>query len=137
MATVYKSKIDWWLGLLMAAVILISLVAGLKALSAYSPNATWNAILIGGPGVVVPIVLLLTTRYIITDNQLVVRSGPFKWRITISEISAITPSHDPIASPAWSLNRLRIDYGRKKSLLISPRDRDGFLRQIEAIRAAG
>ena len=136
MATVYKSKIDWWLGLLIAAVILISLVAGLKALSAYSPDATWNALLIGGPGIVLPIVLLLTTRYIIADNHLVVWSGPFRWRITISEISAITPSHDPIASPAWSLNRLRIDYGRKKSILISPRDRDGFIRQIEEIRAA-
>ena len=134
MATVYKSKIDSWIGLILAVVVLVSLVAALKALSSYSPDATWHALLIGVPGIGIPLLALLTTRYTITANELIVRSGPIRWRIAVSDISAITPTHDPIASPALSLNRLRIEYGHKKSVLISPRDRDGFLRQIEGIQ---
>ena len=135
-ATVYRSKIDWWIGLLGVVAILVSIVAGLKALSSYSPDATLNALLVGGPGTVIPLLALLTTRYTIKEKQLFVRSGPIRWRIPIADISAITPSHDPIASPALSLNRLRIEYGRNKSLLISPRKREDFLRHIEKLRSA-
>ena len=136
MATVYKSKIDWWIAVLLAVAFFVSLFAALNALGAYTPNATWTALLIGAPGILIPALAVLATRYTIDGNLLVVRSGPLRWPIPISEISAITPTHDPIASPALSLNRLRIDYGRNKSILISPRDRNGFIRQIEAIRAA-
>ena len=140
MSTVYKSKVDWWIALILIIAVVASLFAGLYAglyaLGAYTPNAAWNALLIGGPGVVIPLLAVFTLRYTIDGNQLIVRSGPLKWRIPISEISAITPTHDPIASPAMSLARLRIEYGNKKSVLISPRDKEGFLRQIKAIQAA-
>jgi hypothetical protein len=136
MATVYKSKVDWWIALILIIAVVASLFAGLYALGAYTPNAAWNALLIGGPGVVIPLLAVFTLRYTIDGNELIVRTGPLRWRILISEISAITPTHDPIASPAMSLARLRIEYGNKKSVLISPRDKEGFLRQIKAIQAA-
>ena len=134
MATVYKSKIDWWLGAILVVAMIASALAGLKALSTDTPNAIWTAALIGGVGFILPLVGLLSTRYVIQGQQLVVRSGLFKWRIPINEISDITPSSDPIASPALSLDRLRITYGKTKSLLVSPRDKDGFLAQIASLR---
>ena len=134
MATVYKSKVDWWLGAILGVAMIASALAGLKALSTNTPNAIWAAALIGGVGLVLPLVSLLSTRYVIQDQQLVVRSGLFKWRIPINEISGITPTSDPIASAALSLDRLRITYGQAKSLLISPRDKDGFLAQIASLR---
>ena len=134
MATVYKSKIDIWLALILALVVVVSLVSALQALSAYSPDAKWNALIIAVAGMGIPLWLLFTTRYIITDNQLIVRSGPFRWRIPVSEISGMTPTYNPLASPALSIRRLRIDYGQNKSVLISPRDRDGFIRQIESLQ---
>ena len=133
MATVYKSKIDWWLGAILVVAMIASALAGLKALSTDTPNAIWTAALIGGVGFILPLVGLLSTRYVIQGQQLVVRSGLFKWRIPINEISDITPSSDPVASPALSLDRLRITYGQTKSLLISPRDKDGFLAQIASL----
>jgi hypothetical protein len=133
MATVYKSKIDWWLAAILVVAMVASLFAGLRTLS---ESPAWIAALVGGPGLLLPLVALLSTRYVIREDQLIVRSGPFKWRIPIAEISGITPTHDPIASPALSLDRLRIAYGHKKSLLISPHDRDGFLQQIAALRSA-
>ena len=70
---------------------------------------------------------------VIQGQQLVVRSGLFKWRISINEIWDITPTSDPIASPALSLDRLRITYGKNKSVLISPRDKDAFLAEIGSL----
>ena len=134
MATVYKSKIDWWLGAILVIAMIASLLAGLKALSAYTPNSVWTAALIGGVGLFLPLVSILSTRYVIKDQQLVVRSGLFRWRIPIDQISSITPTSDPIASPALSLDRLRITYGQAKSLLISPSDKEGFLAQIASLR---
>ena len=134
MATVYKSKIDWWLGATLAIAMIVSILAGLKALSADTPNSIWTAALIGGVGFILPLVSLLSTRYTVQDQQLVVRSGLFRWRIPINQISGITPTSDPIASPALSLDRLRITYGHTKSLLISPRDKDAFLAQIASLR---
>jgi len=136
MATVYKSKIDWWLGAILVIAMIASIFAGLKALSVDTPNSVWTAALIGGVGFILPLVSLLTTRYTVEEQQLVVRSGIFRWRIPLNEISGITPTSDPIASPALSLDRLRITYGQAKSLLISPRDKDGFLAQIASLRCA-
>ena len=133
MATVYKSKIDWWLGAILVVAMIASGLAGLKALSADTPNSIWTALLIGGVGLFLPLVSLLSTRYVIQGQQLVVRSGLFKWRISINEIWDITPTSDPIASPALSLDRLRITYGKNKSVLISPRDKDAFLAEIGSL----
>ena len=113
---------------------MVSLVSALQALSGYSPDAKWNALIIAAAGMGIPLWLLFTTRYIITDTQLIVRSGPLRWRIPVSEISAMTPTYNPLASPALSIRRLRIDYGQNNSVLISPRDRDGFIRQIESLQ---
>lgn len=136
MVTVYKSKIDWWLGAILVIAMIASILAALKALSAGTPNSAWTAALIGGLGFVLPLLTLLSTRYVITEQQLIVRSGPFRWRIPIKEISGITPTSDPISSPALSLDRLCINYGQSKSLLVSPRDKDGFLAKIASLRGA-
>jgi hypothetical protein len=39
-----------------------------------------------------------------------------------------------LSSPACSLGRLRIEYGRSRSILISPKNREDFLRELEAHR---
>lgn len=66
------------------------------------------------------------------DRELLVRSGPFRWRIAIDGIESIRPSRSPLSSPALSLDRLEITYGGGRRLLISPEDREGFLEAIVA-----
>jgi hypothetical protein len=135
MATIYKSKIDMWLALILIGAMIISLIAAVMVLSEGSPGAWWVALLTGGFGFVLPLIILVSTQYTIRDRELIVRSGPFKWRIPIADIKAVTPTSDPLSSPALSLDRLRIDYGEKKSLMISPRDKDGFLRELDTLRS--
>jgi hypothetical protein len=83
------------------------------------------------PLVPVLIVTLLAwpTRYELHEHELVIRSGVIRYRIPYSDIRAVTPSRNPLSAPAWSLDRLRID--RKRGFaLISPQDKDGFLRAL-------
>lgn len=134
MTRTYPSKVDWWL----AAVLVLSMAACVYA-SAHvvlvaPPGAWWMLLLTGGVGVVLPLWLLLGTRYTLDQGQLLIRSGPFRWRVPVADITRITSTSNPLSSPALSLDRLRIEYGRGSAIMISPRDKEQFLREIEALR---
>ena len=136
MATVYQSKVDAWLVAVLAIAMASSLFGAVTALSASMP-VTWAiAAFIAVLGVGLPLWLLFSTHYTLGDEQLLVQSGPLKWRIPLADIKSVTPSNSPLSSPALSMDRLRIDYGRYSSLMISPRDKDQFIRDIEAARRA-
>lgn len=132
MATVYKSKIDAWLAATLAFAIGISLFAGVSVLSA--GGQWWVAIVVVSLGVGLPLWLLFGTSYCLESGQLHVRSGPFKWHVPVAAITSISPTRNPLSSPALSLDRLRVEYGPRKAIMISPRNKDMFLKDIEAIR---
>lgn len=134
MATVYRSKTDTWLLAVLIGAAIVSLLAALSTLQAATPAAWAVAAFTVALGVGLPLWLLISTYYTLGHGQLVVQSGPFKWRIPVAEITNITPSSSPASSPALSLDRLRIDYGRGQSLMISPRNKNEFIRDLEAAR---
>lgn len=74
---------------------------------------------------------LLATHYTIDANNLTVRSGPMRWVIALSQIESITPTRDARSGPALSLDRLRICYGGGRQVLISPQDKEAFIRDLE------
>lgn len=131
---VHKSKIDAWLVAVLAVVIIVSLFGAAIAFSEGSVTSVVLAAFIAGISIGLPIWLLATTRYKLYGDQLIVQSGPFKWRVPVTEITRVVPTSNPLSSPALSLDRLRIDYGRGASLMISPRDKDKFLRDLEDAR---
>lgn len=134
METVYRSKIDAWLVALLGVAVAVSLAGAVATLSVPSAAAWAVGAFIAVVGVGLPLWLLVSTRYRLGRGQLLVRSGPFKWRIQVADITNITPTSSPLSSPALSLDRLRIDYGRGKSLMISPLHKDRFLVDMEAAR---
>ncbi len=134
MATVYKSKIDVWLAAVLAFAIAASLYAAVAVLTTGSASTWWVAVLTIGAGIGLPIWLLLSTNYTLESRELIVRSGPFRWRIASAEITDVTATSNPLSSPALSLDRLRIDYGRGNSIMISPRDKERFLADLTAMR---
>ena len=77
---------------------------------------------------------IVATRYVLSDTELRIRTGPATWRVPIHEITAVTATRSPLSSPALSLDRIRIDYGRGRSIMISPEPREEFLRQLQARR---
>ena len=128
----FKSKVDRWI----FAVLVFALVAQAVALSAAAlqsqdPLATTAFILVMIAVSGLMIWLMIGTHYTVDHNTLRIAAGPFRWKVPVDEITAVEATRSPLSSPAMSLDRLRLRYGRKnRCILISPADRDGFLRAI-------
>ncbi|WP_101926354.1 PH domain-containing protein [Luteimonas cellulosilyticus] len=137
MANEYRSRIDPWLLAVLGGAAAISLAAAVLVVSR-SPTIAGAliAVFTAAIGAGLPLWLLESTHYTVVHDRLLVRSGPFSWRIPLADITAVTPSTNPLSSPALSLNRLRIDYGPGRSVMISPRDRARFLAELDAGRNA-
>jgi len=134
---VYTSKIDTWLALVLVGAVAACLIAFVFALRTGSISAiavTLPALIIGAG---LPLWLMTSTAYTLSNTTLLVKSGPFKWQVPIEQITSITPTFNPLSSPALSLDRLRIDYGRGQSIMISPKDKGQFLQDLEARRENG
>lgn len=83
---------------------------------------------------VIPIFILwiwLTTYYVLDDSNLVIRYGPFKKIIPLNLIKSVKKTINPLASPALSLKRLEITYGQYNNVLISPKNREEFMKILK------
>lgn len=134
MATIYKSKIDTWLLVVLIFAMAICAFASVAVILSGSPDTWWILLQTIGLGIVLPLWLLASTGYTLDSRLLIVRSGPFKWRIPITDIASISPTESVLSGPALSLDRLCIVYGRSSKLMISPCDKERFIREIEAMR---
>jgi len=111
--------------------------AAIALLLAPVPGAAWIAgfmLLVGGA---LPLWILGGTKYTIAAPMLIVQSGPFRWQIPVAEITRIEPTRNPLSSPALSLDRLRITYGRNRACMVSPRDKDAFIAELRRNGASG
>lgn len=130
---VYKSKVDAWLvAALAGGVAVLFYIAGMTLMS--GGPMVWLQGLIVVAALVLTLWVVFGTRYIIEPDRLLIRSGPFRWTIGLVDIRAIKPTSNPVASPALSLKRLRIDYAEGQVVLISPRDQAGFMHELESRR---
>jgi hypothetical protein len=131
----YNSKKDWWLFGLVWGLTLGLLAVGLvTALAPFDNPALGWELVRSGAGMV--LVLLLTTyplNYEITQTELVARSGFMRWRVPLANIQEVSQSRSAASAPAWSLDRLRVEYlkgGRSRALLVSPSDKRAFMRDL-------
>jgi len=137
MAIVHRSKIDTWLLAVLVFTIAGSLAAAISvALEVAAPGGWLVALLAAIIGVLLPLWMLGSTYYRIESDYLLVSCGPMRSKIQLAEITGITATNSPLASPALSQNRLRIDYGRGESVMVSPRDKEAFVRDLRAAGAS-
>lgn len=136
MPITYRSKIDWWLQVILVAAIGLGILGCISAVMSGRENALWTAVPTAIFAIGLPVWVLISTRYTLDGEVLVIRSGPFKWKVPVAEITAITPTRNPLSSPALSLDRLRIDYGGGKSVMVSPKDKERFIADLEATRGS-
>ena len=73
--------------------------------------------------------VLYATHYTLESDALWIRASLFRWRVPLASIESVEPTHNPLSSPACSLDRLMIRYGTKR-IMISPLDQAGFLRAL-------
>ncbi len=126
----FKSKVDWWFYLLVIILPLILMINLLVTIAGLNATQLIVVVIIFALVMLLPLWLLLRTYYIIKNNSLIIKSGPFKWDIKISEIASVKPSRSLLSSPALSLDRLEIIYEGTKSVLISPINQKEFIKSI-------
>ena len=125
----YKSKVSY--GLLIA-VFLIMFGPLMFKLSDYTLNTQR---ILGISLLIITFALILhmflTTLYTIDNNRLKIKSGFFSYKpIEISEIKRITKTKNIISSPAASFDRIEIQYGKFKSIILSPKDKLNFCKDL-------
>ncbi len=128
----YPSKRDTWLAVVLLAALGLSCLSLAAAVLAPgpAPGLGWVVGILIAPALFV-VWTWMATDYTLTSSELLVRSGPFRWRVPLGEIQEIQPTRNPLSSPALSLDRLEVRHGHGV-LLISPADKDGFLRSLIA-----
>ena len=123
MKQVFRSKVG--LELLAPLVIIMTTVVVLLMMAgAYS----WSILIIPVLTTVFIAHMFLTTYYTVEGDVLQVRCGfLMNMKISIATITRIKETSDPTSAPATSLDRLRIEYGKGKTVLISPKEKQAFI----------
>lgn len=133
----HYSKKDGWLVAVVAVGFLFPLLLGtyLWIEKDWSPsllNVFIGSFLMIG----IFVGLLYPLHYEIDDSTLTIRSGLTRKKIPILSIRQVSPSNDWNSAPAWSLDRLRIDWESTDpacATLVSPEDKMKFLQDLNQV----
>lgn len=125
MTKVYKSKIGFEL------VIPLILVFGTVLFLTVSEKPSWLGVVILLPVILFVVHMFMTTYYTINGENLIVKCGfLFNKTIDINTIKKISETNNPLSSPATSIDRLEITYGKYDSVIISPKQKKEFIDNI-------
>jgi hypothetical protein len=128
----YPSKIDWWI----ATALCIPPLASVTVLTSLLIQRRFAELPIG-IGIVLFVLalylgLIFPMRYGLDQTHLVIRFGLCRKRIRLADVMEVRFTCNPLSSPALSLSRLRVQYGTGMfdTVMISPRDRDHFMKDL-------
>lgn len=116
---IYRSKIDWWLMVVVFIPFLGILVKGII-------DKDFKMILTSFGLIGLILLLFSTIKYKIEDDILTV------WftKIEIKRIKKIYKTRNPLSSPALSIDRIAIVYNKYDEVLISPKDKVQFVEDL-------
>ena len=129
----FRSKIDWWLLLIFIVTTAIIVMKIYEENHNYSLASNFPHLIFYSLIILVIWLPIFNTYYVVENNTLIIKSLVFRWKININNITQIEPTHNPLSSPALSLDRLKIYYmknGEVTSVMISPKDKETFLQAI-------
>ena len=133
----FATKVDNWLLAVLVTAGIVS-VGSILLSASTDPNAAIVSLVMVVLAFGVVIALAFPTHYTIGASELIIRSGILRYRIPLDGIQRVYPTRNPLAAPAWSLNRLGIVYTRPRGrgfALVSPQQRREFMALL-AERAA-
>lgn len=128
----FGSKIDWWMGLILVALPVIELGGLAAALRDGNSEAITGMAVACGTVAAIYGLLVIPVRYGVSSDRLAIRFGVVKRDIDLAAIREVYPTHNTLASPALSLDRLavRTGDGTFGTSLISPAEREEFLSTL-------
>lgn len=132
---VYESKVDAWIIILVLCSLAIAVVPVI--LLKVPALIKWSVAAIAVVVLVFVLYVTFSFKYEITGDALTVKSGFMSKSVyDIHTIKSIRPTNNALSSPAASLDRLEIKFtDSNEVLLISPKDKQGFINHICQINA--
>ncbi len=132
----YRSKIDWWLGILLGGTIVLMFYILIE------PILLGKGLHLGMTIVtVITLIIILPLffiKYTLYSTHLLISCGIYgKERVEYQLIRHMKETKNPISSAALSLDRLQIDYvekGYHQTVLISPVRKKEFIERLEQYR---
>ncbi len=117
---VYRSKIDWWLVIVIFIVFCYPMIEGILIK---------DYLMFGVSFGILALVFLLfkSITYKIDGETLKIFLGA---KIDIKTIKRIYSTNNPLSSPALSLDRIAVVYNKFDEVLISPKEREAFIQEL-------
>lgn len=116
---VYKSKIDWWLIVIVYGAFVYPFVDGILSKEYFLSLVM---------GIIMSLITIMfyLVQYKINGEQLQI------WwtKIDIKSIRKVYATRNPLSSPALSINRLAIVYNKYDEVLVSPKNREDFIQEL-------
>lgn len=130
---VFYTKVDIWL---IALIMACTLIPFFITMSADQNEGT----VITGVILVIFLVFILACvfyiHYDIEDTKLTVHSFPLlKKSYDLMDLKVIASTHNPISSPASSLDRLELTFGNGDTVIISPKQKSDFLDALYQVNS--
>ena len=129
---VFTSKIDLWLAfLILGSGLLLILVPVWEWI--YNDSSTRRILFISLltiPGSILLLLIFFNIKYSLSEDELFVKNGFSTQSIPLKDITHIIPTNSMLSAPALSLDRIEIKY-KGGSIVISPKDKEGFYRAIQ------
>lgn len=126
MKTVYPTKVS------ITLILIISLIMGCILIS-LAVSSKWIPFFIDLLLYISLVYLMVSIKYEINESQLIIHQAMGKMVIDINTVKSIEPTHTILSAPASSLDRLRIFYNKYDDVVISPRRKEEFIRQLQTI----
>ncbi len=132
MDTVYKSKVDKWY--IWTCIGLTVVFIGSIFLCYDSSLVLLIDVVFSGVCLGCLFDILLHTDYTIKDDKLYIRCGIlFHMVLPISRITEISHKSTILSSPALSMKRIGLRYGRRNWVYVSPKNQDDFISEIRSV----
>lgn len=135
-AKVYRTAIDWWLGLLLGGCEIYMIFLAVEPILR-TGKINWAMILLA-VGMSILLLPLFGIKYILYSEHLLISMNLYgKLRVRYADIVEMKKTNNPLSSAAMSLRRIQIDYvesGVHRMVLISPVKRKMFIEEIEQKR---
>ncbi len=129
----FPSKVDWWLA---AILIVCPFTAFLDDVITWweqgrvSPDFSAHVLVFLATAVLITL-LTVPVDYSFKTDEVLIRCGRIKKRIRYADIRRMTRAQSFSSAPALSLRRLELTLADGRSVRISPKDMDGFLKELK------
>jgi len=126
----FKSKVGY--GILIPVLVLLVGIMLIPTIKGAPIGATLTMASIILPTIAFTLHIFFKTTYRISDsNQLLIKCGFIvNSAVDISKIKSISRTRNPISSPAPSMDRIELKYGKWDSVIISPNDKKEFVNAL-------